>query len=152
MSFFRVALAVALTVAIARPVLAEPAAKTPDRQVADQAALLKEQAALLNQMAEAQKWQSEELWHVKEQLEAVPGLIAEAKEGHTATQEEVGKLREEVKGLYVELSSVKQQIEDVKEDVAGVNTNVSGFRTYSGFFLALMLLMVAVVFAMSIRR
>jgi len=145
MSVFRVALAVALTVAIAPPVLAEPAAKTPERQLA-------EQTALLNQMAEAQKWQGEELWHVKEQLEAVPGLIAEAKEGHTATQEEVNKLREEVKGLYVELSTVKQQIEDVKEDIAGVNTNVSGFRTYSGFFLALMLLMVAVIFAMSIRR
>ena len=145
MSSHRVAVAVALAVAIASRAGAEPAGKTPERQLA-------EQAALLSQMAEAQKWQGEELWHVKEQLEAVPGLIAEAKEGHTETQEEVGKLREEVKGLYVELSSVKQQIDDVKDDIAGVNTNVSGFRTYSGFFLALMLLIVAVIFAMSIRR
>ena len=111
-----------------------------------------DQQATLKQMTEAQKWMGEEIWKIKEQVEALPGIIAEAKEGHTATQEEVGKLRDEVKGLYVELSTVKQQIEALKGDIGSVNTNVSGFRTYSGFFLALMLLMVAVMFVMTIRR
>ena len=108
--------------------------------------------ATIKQMAEAQKWQGEQLWHVKEQVEALPGIIAEAKEGHTATQEEVGKLRDEVKGLYVDISTVKQQIDALKGDIDAVNGNVSGFRTYSGFFLALMILMVFVILAMTIRR
>jgi peptidoglycan hydrolase CwlO-like protein len=123
----------------AAPRAATPAAPSPDQ-------------ATLKQMTEAQKWLSEEVWKIKEQVEALPSVIAEAKEGHTATQEEVGKLRDEVKGLYVELSTVKQQIEALKGDIGSVNTNVSGFRTYSGFFLALMLLMVAVMFVMTIRR
>ena len=108
--------------------------------------------ATLKQMTEAQKWMGEELWKTKEQVEALPGIIAEAKEGHAETQEDVDRLRDEVKGLYVEISTVKEQIDALKGDIEKVNTNVSGFRTYSGFFLALMLLMVAVMFVMTIRR
>ncbi|MGH7894175.1 MAG: hypothetical protein ACREQL_05855 [Candidatus Binatia bacterium] len=141
----RLVAAVVLAIALA----GGASARQPDAKAVDTGS---RQQALLNQMAEAQKWLGEQVWHVKEQVEALPGVIAEAKEGHTATQEEVGKLRDEVKGLYVELSSVKQQIEVLKGDIGGVNTNVSGFRTYSGFFLALMLLMVAVIFVMTIRR
>lgn len=110
------------------------------------------QQALLNQMAEAQKWMGEQLWHVKEQVEALPGIINETKEGDAAVLEEIVKLRDEVKGLYVEISGVKQQIDGLKEEIGGVNSNVSGFRRYAGFFLALMLLMVAVIFVMTIRR
>ena len=111
-----------------------------------------ETQAFLRQMGEAQKWLGEEVWTMKQQVEALPGVIAEAKEGHVTTQEEIGKLRDEVKGLYVELSSVKQQIEAMKGNIDGVNANVSGFRTFSGFFLALMIIMVAIIFVMTIRR
>ena len=137
--------AVALVAVLAGAVDArQPAAKPADAGSGQQ--------SLLNQMAEAQKWQGEQLWHLKEKVDALPGIIAEAKEGHTETQEEVGKLRDEVKGLYVEISTVKQQIDALKGDIGSVDTNVSGFRRYSGFFLALMLLMVGVIFFMSIRR
>ena len=57
-----------------------------------------------------------------------------------------------MKGLYVELSGVKQQIDGLKEDVGGVNSNVSAFRTFSGFFIALMILLLAVIFVLTIRR
>ena len=145
MSLRRVVLALALVLTTARGPLAAPA-----KPAAEPAAPL--QNSLLNQIAEVEKWQGEQIWHIKEQVEALPGLIDEAKEGHTATQEEVGKLRDEVKGLYVELSSVRQQIDGLKDEIGGVNTNVSGFRTYAGFFLALMLLMVAIIFFTTIRR
>ena len=36
--------------------------------------------------------------------------------------------------------------------LAGVNSNVSGFRTYSGFFIAVMILLLAVIFVLTIRR
>jgi peptidoglycan hydrolase CwlO-like protein len=108
--------------------------------------------SFLRQMGEAQKWLGEEVWTMKQQVEALPGLVAEAKEGHATTQEEIEKLRDEVKGLYVEISSVKQQIVAMKGNIDGVNANVSGFRTFSGFFLALMIIMVAIIFVMTIRR
>ena len=57
-----------------------------------------------------------------------------------------------IKGLYVESSSVKQQIDALKDDVAGVNSNVSAFRTFSGFFIATMILLLAVIFVLTIRR
>lgn len=146
----RLLLVAALVLAVARTVVAAPARPVPTHPVAPPAPAIDQQA--IKQMTDAQKWLGEEVWKIKEQVEALPGVINEAKEGHTETQEEVGKLRDEVKGLYVELSTVKQQIEALKGDIGSVNTNVSGFRTYSGFFLALMLLMVAVMFVMTIRR
>ena len=138
MSPRRRALLVALAVVVATsahaapPVRPQPPAERPSNQ---------ETEAFLKQMGEAQKWMGEEIWKVKEKLDELPGVIAEAKEGDTATQEELGKMREEVKGLYVELSTVKQQIEDLKEDVDGVNSNLSAFRTSSGLFLAVVVLM-----------
>jgi hypothetical protein len=61
-------------------------------------------------------------------------------------------MRDEVKGLYVENSSLKQQIDGLKEQIDAVNSNVSGFRTFSGFFIAVMILLLAVIFVMTIRR
>jgi chromosome segregation ATPase len=103
-------------------------------------------------MGDAQKWMGEELWRIKEKVDALPGLIAEAKEGDTAVLEDVAKLRDEVKGLYVELSTVKQQIEEVKEQIAGVDGNLSGFRTSSGIFLAFVVLMVILSTVMQVLR
>ena len=111
-----------------------------------------DQKALLSQMAEAQKWAGEQLWHVKESLDTVPSLINELKDASNARQEEVQKLRDEVKGLYVETSSLRQQLDELKTDIGGVNANVSGFRTFSGFFIAVMILLLAVIFIMTIRR
>src|SRR5215475_5887100 len=111
-----------------------------------------EQRALLNQMAEAQKWAGEQLWHVKEGIDAVPGMISELKDANAARDADVQKLRDEVKGLYVETSSLRQELEELKNDIGGVNANVSGFRTFSGFFIAVMILLLAVIFVMTIRR
>jgi len=69
-----------------------------------------------------------------------------------ALEQEVKAMREEVKGLYVESSSVKQQIDGVRDDIKDVDSNVSGFRGYSGFFLALMLLTLVVIFFLVLRR
>jgi hypothetical protein len=133
----------AISAALAGPLAAkEPAPKPADGR----------QDALLGQLVEHQKWVGEELWKVKEQVETLPSIIAEAKEGDAATLEAVGKLRDEVKGLYLELSDVKEKIESLRTDIGAVNTNVSAFRTYAGFFLALMLLMVAIVLVLTIRR
>jgi TolA-binding protein len=115
-------------------------------------AMTDEQRSLLNQMAEAQKWAGEQLWKVKEQLDSLPGLINELKDASTARQEELQKMRDEVKGLYVETSSLRQQLDELKNDIGGVNANVSGFRTFSGFFIAVMILLLAVIFIMTIRR
>ena len=107
---------------------------------------------LLRQLADAQKWAGEQIWHVKEGVDAVPGLINELKDQNAAREEEVQKLRDEVKGLYVETSSLRQQLDELKGDIGGVNANVSAFRTFSGFFIAVMILLLAVIFVMSIRR
>jgi polyhydroxyalkanoate synthesis regulator phasin len=107
---------------------------------------------LLRQLADAQKWAGEQIWHVKEGMDAVPGLVNELKDQNTARAEEVQKLRDEVKGLYVETSSLRQQLDELKGDIGGVNANVSAFRTFSGFFIAVMILLLAVIFVMSIRR
>lgn len=111
-----------------------------------------EQRALLNQMAQAQKWAGEQLWHMKEALDTVPGMINELKDASTAREEEIQKLRDEVKGLYVETSSLRQQLDELKSDIGGVNANISGFRTFSGFFIAVMILLLAVIFILTIRR
>jgi septal ring factor EnvC (AmiA/AmiB activator) len=111
-----------------------------------------EQRSLLNQLAEAQKWSGEQLWHMKEAIDSVPGLINELKDANGAREDEVQKLRDEVKGLYVETSSLRQQLDELKSDIGGVNANVSGFRTFSGFFIAVMILLLAVIFLMTIRR
>ena|SRR6516164_8171754 len=135
---------VGLVFLLAAPAFAQKS--TPVTRAAD------EQRALLNQMAEAQKWAGEQLWHVKEGVDAVPGQINELKDALAARDEEIQKMRDEVKGLYVETSSLRQQLEELKNDIGGVNANVSGFRTFSGFFIAVMILLLAVIFIMTIRR
>lgn len=107
---------------------------------------------LLRQLADAQKWAGEQVWHLKESVDALPGKFADIEEGHADLHEDVNKLREEVKGLYVELSSLRQQLEAVRGDVGGVDSNVSAFRTFSGFFIAAMILLLAVIAVMTIRR
>ena len=89
---------------------------------------------------------------MKEGLDGLPAMINELKDANAAREEEVQKMREEVKGLYVETSSLRQQLDELKTDIGGVNANVSGFRTFSGFFIAVMILLLAVIFIMTIRR
>jgi chromosome segregation ATPase len=125
---------------------AQQAAAPPRRPATD------EQRALFNQMAEAQKWAGEQLWHVKEAIDSVPAMINELKDSNAAREQEIQKLRDEVKGLYVETSSLRQQLDELKSDIGGVDANVSGFRTFSGFFIAVMILLLAVIFVMTIRR
>ena len=125
---------------------AQPAPKPPPTASSEQT------EAFLRQMGDAQKWMGEELWKIKDKIDNLPSVIAEAKEGDAAINEDVEKLRDEVKGLYVEISSVKQQIDELKEHVDAVNANVSAFRTYAGFFLALVLLMVITIFVTTVIR
>ncbi len=126
-----------------KPAAAKPAPPAPD---------LSELETLLRQLADAQKWAGEQIWHVKESVDALPEKFSEIQDGHTDLHDDVGKLREEVKGLYVELSSLRQQLEAVRGDVGGVDSNVSAFRTFSGFFIAAMILLLAVIAVMTIRR
>ena len=135
---------VGLVFLLAAPAFAQKS--TPATRAAD------EQRALLNQMAEAQKWAGEQLWHVKEGIDALPGQISELKDAIAARDEDLQKMRDEVKGLYVETSSLRSQLEELKADIGGVNANVSGFRTFSGFFIAVMILLLAVIFIMTIRH
>jgi septal ring factor EnvC (AmiA/AmiB activator) len=128
------------------------AAHAQRAQPAPRSASAEQTEAFLRQMGDAQKWMGEELWKIKEKIEALPNVIAEAKEGDAAINEDIGKLREEVKGLYVEISSVKQQIDELKDHIESVNANVSAFRTYAGFFLALVLLMVITIFVTTVIR
>ena len=80
------------------------------------------------------------------------GELATGEDEDSALAGEIKAARDEIKGLYVESSSVKQQIDALKDDVAGVNSNVSAFRTFSGFFIATMILLLAVIFVLTIRR
>jgi chromosome segregation ATPase len=108
--------------------------------------------ALLRQLSDAQRALGEQLQGVRDRVEAVQGQLSGGRDQDQAVEQEMKGLRDEVKGLYVELSGVKQQIDTLKEDVGGVNSNVSAFRTFSGFFIALMILLMAVIFVLTIRR
>jgi len=112
----------------------------------------RETEAFLRQMGDAQKWMGEEVWKIKDKVEALPDAIAECKEGQAAAQEQVDKLRDEVKGLYVEISGVKQQFDELKTEIDGVNANVTSFRNSSGVFLALVLVMVFISTVMTVLR
>ena len=144
----------ALVLLLAFPALAQQKTPAPVRPTTTTLppAMSDEQRALLNQLADAQKWAGEQLWHVKEGIDGLPALINGLKDANAARDEEVQKMREEVKGLYVETSSLRQQLDELKADIGGVNANVSGFRTFSGFFIAVMILLLAVIFIMTIRR
>ncbi len=141
----RVVLAAALALALAGITgAARPPAAPPETD--------RETEAFLRQMGDAQKWMGEEIWKIKEKVEELPSIIAESKDDQVATQEELDKLRDEVKGLYVEISGVKQDIEALKTDIAGVNANLTSFRSFSGLFLASVLIMVAVSTVMTVLR
>ena len=142
----RVRLAAALVLALAGSAGTAHAAPPTPAERKD------ETQAFLRQMGDAQKWMGEELWKLKEKVDDLPGIIAEAKDGQTATQEEIDKLRDEVKGLYVELSTVKQQIDDSKTAVEGVNQNLTSFRNSSGIFLAVVLVMAFITMVTTLLR
>jgi hypothetical protein len=141
-------LAAAFVLALAGVAGAAPAAKPAAPPPPDN----KETAAFLRQMGDAQKWMGEEVWKIKDKVEALPEVIAECKEGQTATQEQIDKLRDEVKGLYVEISGVKQQFDEMKTEIDGVNANVTSFRNSSGVFLALVLVMAFISTVLTVLR
>jgi hypothetical protein len=127
---------------------AEPAqTPAPARRAASD-----EQRSLLNQMADWQQWTGEQIWHIRRGIDSVPELVNQLKDADAARQSEVEKLRDEVKGLYVETSSLRQQLDELKTEISGVNDNVSAFRTFAGFFIAVMILLLAVIFVMTVRR
>ena len=111
-----------------------------------------EDHALLNQLAEAQRALGDQLQQLRERVDGLHDTLAAGDDARNALDEEVKAMRDEVKGLYWESSQVKQQIDSLKEDVAGVNDNVSNFRTFSGFFIAVMILLLAVIFVLTLRR
>jgi len=127
-----------------RPAAAARAA-APDAQRA-------EERALLYQLADAQRSLGEQIQQLKDRVDTLHGELATGEDKDSALEQEVKAARDEIKGLYVESSSVKQQIDALKDDIAGVNSNVSGFRTFSGFFIATMILLLAVIFVLTIRR
>ena len=141
-------LAAAFVLVLAGVAGAAPAAKPAAPPPPDN----KETEAFLRQMGDAQKWMGEEVWKIKDKVEALPDVIAECKEGQTATQEQIDKLRDEVKGLYVEISGVKQQFDEMKTEIDGVNANVTSFRNSSGLFLALVLVMAFITTVLTVLR
>jgi septal ring factor EnvC (AmiA/AmiB activator) len=138
-----------LTVNLARGQESQPAPAGARRAVTSQAA---QDRAFLRQLADAQRALGEQMQQLRERIDAVHGELATRKDEQSTLAEEVKAMREEVKGLYWESSTVKQQIDALKEDLGGVNANVSGFRTYSGFFIAVMILLLTVIFVLTIRR
>ena len=141
-------LAAAFVLVLAGVAGAAPAAKPAAPPPPDN----KETEAFLRQMGDAQKWMGEEVWKIADKVDALPEVIAECKEGQTATQEQIDKLRDEVKGLYVEISGVKQQFDEMKTEIDGVNANVTSFRNSSGVFLALVLVMAFISTVLSVLR
>jgi hypothetical protein len=151
----RFAGAAAVLVALATPTLATdvvPRAEGRGVRPSASSTASPEDRAFLLQLAEAQRSLSEQLEQLKERIDWLYYEVTLRRDEHTGIDQEVKAMRDEVKGLYVESSTVKQAIDALKEDVGGVNSNVSAFRTFSGLFIALMILLLAVIFAMTIRR
>ena len=149
--------AAALLVALAAPARATDAAPKAEGRPAARAAAPAgkanaEDRAFLLQLGEAQQALSEQLEQLKERIDWLYYEVTLRRDEHNGIDQEVKAMRDEVKGLYVESSTVKQAIDALKGDVGGVNSNVSAFRTFSGLFIALMILLLAVIFAMTIRR
>jgi len=153
MTIRRLAGALALLLALAAAGQATDGAPTTGGRPTPVAARTgNEDRAFLLQLAEAQRTLSEQLEQLKERIDWLYYEVTLRRDEHTGIDQEVKAMRDEVKGLYVESSAVKQAIEALKEDVGGVNSNVSNFRTFSGLFIALMILLLAVIFAMTVRR
>jgi septal ring factor EnvC (AmiA/AmiB activator) len=108
--------------------------------------------ALLRQLADAQRSLGEDMQELRERVDSLHADLSARNDEADGIDQDVKALRDEVKGLYVENSTLKQQIDSLREDVGGVNSNVSAFRTFSGFFLAVMILLLAVIFVLTIRR
>jgi hypothetical protein len=146
--------AAVLLVALAAPTRATDVAPRaegrPARPASSKAS--PEDRAFLLQLAEAQRALSEQLEQLKDRIDWLYYEVTLRRDEHTGIDQEVKAMRDEVKGLYVESSTVKQAIDALKGDVGGVNSNVSAFRTFSGLFIALMILLLAVIFAMTVRR
>src|SRR5262249_22421453 len=111
-----------------------------------------DERGFLRQLAESQRSLGDGIQQLRDRIDGLYGELAERKDEGTGLEQEVKELRDEVKGLYVENSSLKQMIESLKDDVQSVNSNVPGFRTFSGFFIAAMLLLLSVIFLLTIRR
>ena len=157
MTIRRLAGALALLLALAAPARATDVAprgegRTPPRATAATTRAGGEDRAFLLQLAEAQRALSEQLEQLKDRIDWLYYEVTLRRDEHTGIDQEVKAMRDEVKGLYVESSGVKQQIDALKDDIAGVNSNVSGFRNYSGVFIAVMILSLAVIFVLTIRR
>ena len=125
---------------------------TATQHAAAASAQAAEDRALLHQLADAQRALGEQVQLLKEALDGLRSEILNRNDAQASHDQEVKAMREEVKGLYWESSTVKQQIDTLKDDISAVNSNVSNFRTFSGFFIALMILLLAVIFVMTIRR
>ena len=125
---------------------------TTSQRAAAAAAEAAEDRTLLHQLADAPRALGDQVQQLKESLDGVRGDVAKCNEAQASHDQEAKAMREEVKGLYWESSTVKQQIDALKDDISAVNSNVSNFRTFSGFFIALMILLLAVIFVMTIRR
>ena len=127
-------------------------ARTSASKPAGQSSQAAQDRALLRQLADAQRALGEEMQQLKDRVEALHDLMATRTDEESGTEQEVKALREEVKGLYVESSTLREHIDGLKEDIGSVNSNVSAFRTYAGFFIAVMILLLAVIFVLTIRR
>ena len=125
---------------------------TATQHAAAASAQAAEDRALLHQLADAQRALGEQVQLLKEALDGLRSEILNRNDAQASHDQESKAMREEVKGLYWESSTVKQQIDTLKDDISAVNSNVSNFRTFSGFFIALMILLLAVIFVMTIRR
>ena len=156
MTLRRLVVAVSLTVLAATVVRAEDGARrtrrAPAAPVAPAGGISNEDRQLLHQLGDAQRWVNDQLQQVKDRIDGMWAEVAKHGDQTSGLEEQVKALREEVKGLYVESSTVKQQIDGLKQDIDGVNANISGFRTIAGFFIAAMILLLAVTFALSLRR
>jgi septal ring factor EnvC (AmiA/AmiB activator) len=107
---------------------------------------------LVRQLADAQRGLGESFQAMKDKVDALQTTLDAAKEERTALHDDLKAMRDEVKGLYVELAGVKQQIDESKTHIDEVDSNVSGFRTFSGFFIAAMLLLLVLNLTLVIRR
>ena len=150
-------LALTAAVALAQPTAEEPAGgrharPAPAARAVSQNPQSAEDRALLRQLADAQRALGDQIQQLRERVDELHQDLATRKDEEDAGTDEMKALRDEVKGLYVESSTVRQQIDALKDDIAAVNGNVSGFRTYSGFFIAVMILLLAVIFVLTIRR
>lgn len=142
------------TIALGAPVhAAKPA---PVKPVAPVVTAPAPDWGLIKQIGEAQRSLGESFQDVKDKVGALEAKLDGAADGanqaRDALRDDVKQMRDEVKGLYVEISGVKQQIDDLKTHTDAVDSNVSAFRTFSGFFIAAMLLLLVLNLTLVIRR